>query len=223
MIKAIIFDMNGVIIDDESLQEKAFKDVLAGRGVNLNHADYYKYCIGLTDRQCIINFVKIYNINNVDKENLLFKKRKKYLEIISGNMKSFPGVRELVIKLSERYKLAVSSSSRREEVKMIIKNFGLAKYFLAIISGSDIKNHKPHPEPYLVAAKKLGFPVSECLAIEDTPVGISSAKAAGMKCVAVLTTNKRSDLKEADYVAKNFQEIEKIINNINKKYVRRKK
>lgn len=208
MIKAVIFDMNGVIIDDEPVHEKAFRLVCKEFSVELTSEIYEELCFGRTDVEGFDNIIKIFNLRNILPEELVEKKAELYFQFIEGNAKSYRGVLDLIKLLKGKIKLAVASNSREDEVDATLKNFGIKDFFDVVITGSDIKKGKPDPESYLLATKKLNERPEDCLAIEDSPAGVASAKAAGLKCAAITTTHKLEALKNADLVINDFSEID---------------
>lgn len=208
-IKAIIFDMNGVIVDDEPVHELAFKSVLKNYGVKLTSSDYRKLGMGRTDKEGFEAMIKKFGLKNMDINELIAKKSKKYLELIPARIKSVPGVVELIKKLVNRYPLALASSSTRQEIEMVLGCFKIKKYFPVIVSAENITHGKPEAEPYLLTAKKLGVDPISCLVIEDSKSGIISAKRAGMQCLAITTYHNESDLKNADYVIESFNQMPK--------------
>jgi len=215
MIKAILFDMNGIIIDDENIHEMAFRETLRPYNINFNHQTYLDCCSGKTDRAGYEEIAAKFS-TNLPIDDLLSQKGKMYLKLFPANKKSYFGIIELIHSLSGSYKLALTSSSSREEVNLITKEFGISNEFEVIISGDDVHKGKPDPEPYLITANKLGFEPKECVAIEDSPSGITSAKAAGCYCIAVTTTHTKKDLAAADLVVNDSSEITtQIIQNIN--------
>ncbi len=216
MIKAILFDMNGVIIDDEHIHKKAFGETVKKFGISLSHEDYIECCAGKADRQ---GYIDIENKFNVDLpiENLLKEKAQMYLKLFPKNKVSYEGVIDLIKKLSKEYLVALTSSSSRAEVDLIIEEFGIADDFVITISGGDVNIGKPDPEPYIKTAQILQVKPNECVVIEDSVSGIKSAKDAGCYCIAITTTHMRNELQDADIIVDKFEEIdENLINNIEK-------
>ncbi|MFA6295995.1 MAG: HAD family phosphatase [Patescibacteria group bacterium] len=215
MITAIIFDMNGVIINDEAIHELAFKEVCKKYNIILTSQGYKDLCMGKTDEQGFIEIIKKYKLDNVKISNLVEQKSTKYLELIPKNIKSYPGVIDLIKKLHKKFILALASSSSRQEIEMVLNYFKIKKLFKIIISADDISKSKPDPEPYLLTTKKINQKPENCLVIEDSKSGIMSAKRAGMKCIAITTTHNEKELVGADVIINKFSEItEKMIQNV---------
>ena len=211
MIKAVIFDMNGVIVNDEPVHEKAFQEVLKAYDVNLTSADYEKLCLGKTDRDGFIGVVGKFSLDKNLLEELLERKSKKYLELALGKVESFPGVLDLVERLSKKYALALASGAIRSEIDMVLEMFKIKKYFCVIVSGEEVAIGKPNPDHYLLTAQRLNLEPDSCVVIEDSKSGVQAAKSAGMKCIAITTSYDRSDLNLADRVVDKFSEMPEIL------------
>lgn len=215
MIKAIIFDMNGVIVDDEPVHERAFREVLKNYGVNLSPENYRELCFGKTDRDGFISVVENFSLGRSLLNELAEAKAKKYQELIAGDLQPVPGVVDLIANLSKKYKLALASGAIRPEIEMTLGLFGLEKYFSVVVSGEEVEVGKPNPEQYLLTARKLGEGPNSCLVVEDSQSGVQAAKAAGMACLAITTSFSQSELMLADKVIDDFSEVdEKIIESL---------
>lgn len=203
MIKAIIFDMNGVIVDDERLHEEAYRQVIEKYGHKLSSVEYHNEYMGSPNP---VNFQKIkekYDLA-VDVDILLREKGEAYLELAKKYLQPVPGAVRAIKVFAKKHQLALVSSSPLLEVQMILKHFAIEQYFSVIVSGDDVKIGKPDPEPYLLAAKRLKLRPYQCMVFEDSKQGIISAKVAGMKVVALSTNLEPEDLKLADIVMGDF-------------------
>ena len=207
MTKAIIFDMNGVLIDDEHIHELAFGKVLLNYGVKISHDDYQKICAGKTDRAGFEELAKTYKIP-IDPDAAILEKGKYYLSLFPSQKRTFLGAIELVRALSQKYVLALTSSAVKDEVELILQTFKIRELFKTIVSAEDVEHGKPDPEPYLLTARKLGLSPKDCVAIEDSPSGIHSAIASGMTCLAITTTHSKEELKQANQIFQSFAEIQ---------------
>ena len=212
MFKAIIFDMNGVIINDEELHAMAFSRVLSQFGVMLSREDkdYKEICLGRTDREGFEVLIERFGITE-DINELLRQKAEEYLKLVKGNIKSYPGVLELVHKLKDDFMLALVTGAIRQEAELTLKYFKIKDCFKVTITGDDTINGKPDPEPYIRAVEYLHISPDDCVIIEDSSIGVESAKRAGIECIAVLTTHQKEDLTKADFIAKDFKEVEEYI------------
>jgi len=186
MIKAVLFDFDGVVVQSEPLHMKTFLDVLKKYGVKVDRERWYREFAGTGSRHIFDVLTREYGITEQVDE--LIAKRKQIYEkaVKDGELELTPGIIEFLEKLrKKRIKTAIVSGSDRTNVLTALGVFGLEAYFDLIISGSDIKERKPEPGPFLHAAKKLGLQPGECIAIEDSVSGAKSAVAAGMNLVII--------------------------------------
>lgn len=216
MITCVIFDLDGVIINSEPIHKLAFKHVCQKHGVNFTDDDYKNFCLGKTDQEGFREIIKKYNTKDISTKDLQTEKNKKYLDLIADDIKPIAGVIKLIKKLANNFRLALTSSSSQQEIEVPLNKLGVRNYFEVIVSAQDVSKGKPDPQPYLSTAQKLNEVPQNCLVIEDTESGILSAKSAGMKCIAITTTQLKSELGYADLVIDDFSEInESIISNLN--------
>lgn len=206
-IEAVIFDMNGVIIDDEQVHEFAFKEVCKKYGVTLTSKEYSNLCMGRTDEECFIKIIEKFKVKDISVKKLIDLKSRKYLELIQKNIKSFPHAIKLITSLKANFRLALTSSSNRDEINMILAYFKINDFFEVIVSAQDIVHGKPHPEPYLLTAKKLKVSPKNCLVIEDSKNGVDAAKSAGMYCIGVHSSLIHQDLSKADIEVDSLKDI----------------
>ena len=183
-MKAIIFDMDGVLINTEPLHYKCWKEAVKEDGINLTY-DVYKACIGAT-REVLLEIIKDhYGKVYEDPAEVLHRMKEKKMQFIE--QEGFPmldGVKESIEALHNAgYHLAVASSSPRDAIEMTLEAIGIRKCFDSITSGSEVEHSKPAPDTFLCAMERLGMTPSDCLVIEDSTNGGKAAKAAGMKCV----------------------------------------
>jgi len=184
MIKAVIFDMDGVMIDSEPLWEKTEHILLARRDIKYT-ADYRDQIVGLNQNDSGKLLVDTFGLN--EEVQAIIDER---VEILTGIYKEeLKVVTELIPLLDElrenQFKLAVASSSPMRVINFVLDMFSLHKYFPIVVSGECTDDGKPHPAIYLHTADRLEVEASECVAIEDSINGVKSAKAAGMVCIAV--------------------------------------
>ncbi|MBV6624441.1 MAG: HAD family phosphatase [Rivularia sp. (in: Bacteria)] len=200
MIKAVIFDFNGVIINDEPIHQQLIEEILLEENLVLKRGEYQKRCLGRSDRACLRDLLA--SRGRVAGEEYLTKLQQKkaqsYVKQIETleKLPLYPGLNDLIFKLrSSNLKLAIVSGAIRQEIDLVLERAELAKYFQIIVTADDITTSKPKPNGYLLAVKRLSqehpelnLQASECLAVEDTLCGIQAAKAAGMKVVGVANT-----------------------------------
>jgi HAD superfamily hydrolase (TIGR01509 family) len=206
-IKFVIFDMNGVITDDEPIHELAFKNVCKKHMIMLTPTYYRKFCMGRTDKECFEEIFKKYNIINISVEDLVKEKFQEYSLLIKHGIKPVPYAIDLTRKLYNIFRLGLVSSAQKDEIKMILNYFNLNDCFEVIITSEDVNNGKPHPEPYLLAAKKICINPRMCVVIEDSKNGVMSAKSAGMYCIGFHNKNENQDLSKADAEVRSLKEI----------------
>lgn len=205
MISTIIFDMNGVITDDEDLHKVSTKEAFKDIGVILSSENYREFCMGRTDVTAFKDLFEKFKIKDETIENLIAKKSLKYQNLLKGNLKVYPGVISLIKRMSENYTLALTSSSTFDEVQLVVNQLNIKHLFKTIVTSNDVKYGKPNPEPYLLTADQLNVPYENCLVIEDSENGIISAKQARMICVAIPNTETKSKLSKADHIIENYE------------------
>lgn len=212
-LKAVIFDFNGVIINDEPIHLKIFQKVLREEGIRLTSDVYYKNFLAYDDQNCFEMILKESDRPHFPQivKELVGRKAHYYEDYIKTHLVLFPGAKKWVQSFSKHYPLAIASAALKHEIKWVLEKAVLVNYFKVIVSAEDTKRSKPDPESYLLALKKLNrikkIQPQECLVIEDSITGISGAHRAGMKCLALAHTYKKTQLKEADLVLKNFSEL----------------
>ncbi len=210
MFKAVIFDFNGVIVDDEPLHLELFRRVLAEEGIALTDEDYHAKYLGYDDKGCFTAALADYgraDLANPDFiAELIERKAGYYRQAIEEQFLLFPGAVELVQKLSAKFPLAIASGALREEIEIVLRRGKIRDCFHAIIASEDVTACKPDPEGYVMALAALNAlrkdPIhpSECLVIEDSIAGIEAAKRAGMWCLAVTNSYDADELTKADWI-----------------------
>ncbi len=213
--KAVIFDFDGVIMETEPYHIEAFrKTIEEDFGLKLAYDEVLAYA-GLTHAEKIRRIFRKKGLPvDFDAEAEREKILKRAFETIEKKVRkggiSLPkGLLEFLGRLKARkYKIGLATVNKRKYISRILKIAKIDKCFDAAVTSDDIKKPKPDPEIYVKAAKKLKVAPANCTAIEDSVYGIQSAKAAGMKCIAITTTNTRERLKDADIIVDGFEEID---------------
>jgi HAD superfamily hydrolase (TIGR01509 family) len=207
MIKAAIFDMDGIIIDSEPLQMVAINQVMAQWDIQLSEEDF----LPMIGRRLSDDFVDLKKKFPVPVEYPEFAKMKNqaYQNLIQHSIQEMPGLSRLLKELKKaNILLAVASGSGRWDIDLVLEGLGLSSAFDVITSGNEVTHGKPHPEIYILTANRLQIAPEFCVAFEDTSYGVTSAKSAGMKCVAVPHKyTVTHDFREADMVADSLQKL----------------
>lgn len=220
MIRAVIFDFNGVIVDDERVHFELFRDVLAQEGVTLTEAEYYEKFLGCDDRGAFVGALDAANQETPSEriEALIARKARQYADAAESGLRFFPGAAETVRALALRYPVAVCSGALRPEIEYALNRLGIRESIFSVVSSEDTTHCKPDPEGYLLTLAALRLmPAAElddleprsCLVIEDSLAGVEAAKAAGMYAVGVTHTYSEAELKSAgaDAVVTSLSEI----------------
>ena len=207
MLKAILFDFDGVLADTEPLHFRMFQQVLQEERIPLGEDEYYQKYVGFDDRDCFHAILAEHGRSIAPEtiRRLVARKAVMMLDHLKAAPVVYPGIVEFVKSSASRYRLAVVSGALRQEIELILQTAGMRTDFEHITAAEDVRNGKPDPEGYLHALRSLNrnAPVlaPECLVIEDTLFGIQAAHAAGMRCLAVYTTFPADQLASADAIA----------------------
>jgi beta-phosphoglucomutase len=205
--KGILFDFDGVLGDTMQDNFLAWKNSMSNFEININPEDYFPL-EGMRVIDVAKTLAKKYG-KEIDYEEAVKLKNKYYLE--NHSFRFYIGVEKLIDSLRAAGKrLAIVSASPKEKLEKTVPKEFLDK-FEVVISGDDCKIGKPHPEPYLNAMNKLGLSIGDCVVIENAPLGIQSAKSAGIYCIALTTTVNREHLNEADKILQNHEELRNVL------------
>ncbi|MEW6145950.1 MAG: HAD family phosphatase [Thermodesulfobacteriota bacterium] len=184
MIKAVIFDMDGVMIDSEPLWEKTERILLARRNIDYS-PEYRDLIVGLNQRDSGKLLRDTFSLGETVDE-IISERVEILTAIYEEELNLMPALTPLLESLRPRgYLMAVASSSPLSVINFVLDMFSLYPYFDAVVSGECTENGKPHPDIYLHTAERLGVRPQECVAIEDSINGVMSATAAGMYCIAI--------------------------------------
>ncbi|MFH1182001.1 MAG: HAD family phosphatase [Candidatus Woesearchaeota archaeon] len=207
MIKAVIFDMDGVIIDSEAIHLEADNEVLKEFGKSLSEKENLKY-VGTCNEEFYSDMKKKFNLP-ISVEELVRRKVEIDIKLVGEKAKPILPTLELIKLLSKnKYKLALASSLATLQIESILRKLNLKKYFETIVSVDCVAKAKPSPEMFLKAANLLGVKNSDCIVIEDSDKGVMAAKAAGMKVIAVPNSyTKHHDLSKADLIVSSLGDV----------------
>ncbi len=215
MLRAVIFDFNGIIVDDEPIHFELFQKVFAEEGIELTKDAYYARYLGFDDRGAF-GFGYLEHKRPLSQEKLaqlIERKAVYYQEAIQNHVAIFPGVKKLVADLAQSLPLAVASGALRNEIETILTTANLIHHFKAVISAEDVERGKPEPDIYLKALAALNahsgntIEARECVVIEDSKEGIKGARRAGMKCLAVTNSHAAVLLGEANVIVKSLEDV----------------
>ena len=207
---AVIFDMDGVIVDSEPRHEQAFLDVVRSLGYGDNHGLRFADYVGRSDQELWIDFVKK-NRPRQTLEQLLALKRQRVVEIIRREQPVFEGLPELLAGLAPKFHLAVASGSERVVVEEVLALKELRRFFSAVVTAGDVRQGKPAPDIFLRAADLLDTSPDHCWVIEDSKPGVAAGLAAGMRVIAITNTHPADELTHAHHVVKSYREIAELL------------
>lgn len=200
MIKAIIFDLDGVLVDSEPIHFKAHRRALDSFGIHLTLDDYMDFGVAKGDLNLYTKASQKYVVA-IDFEKIASLKKELYKNLINEKSELMDGVIEVLETLSQKYILAIASSGEKSAVSFILQKFDIEKYFDFIVTGNDVEKVKPNPDIYLKVVELMDLKKEECIAIEDSESGLIAAKEAGIKCVVVpCDFTKAQDFSRADIV-----------------------
>lgn len=217
-LRAILFDFDGVLADSEPLHLAMFQKVLEEEGIPLSRGVYYQNYLGLDDRGV---FQAVYRDNQLALDeakelDLVRRKNRLILEETKKGSLLMPGAEDFVRLAARDHFLAIVSGALRSEIQAILNAVGLLETFQVIVGAEDVSRGKPAPEGFLSAVRLLNrdfVPAAEillpaeCLVIEDSPWGLDAGKAAGMKCVGLLTSYSNDKLGQADLIAQDLKSL----------------
>jgi HAD superfamily hydrolase (TIGR01509 family) len=208
MIRAIIFDMDGLMIDSEPFHYEAYRKVFNSFGKEFAEEENSKRYIGISDIDAAKDMVTRFNIP-ISPENLVRRKQALYKTILQNQVVPQPGLIELLGKLQRYgYKKAIASSSTLDEIEAVINALRINSFIDNSCSVEEVTKGKPSPDIFLLAAEKLGIKPSECLVLEDAPSGIDAAIAAKMMCYAIPSRETRNkDFSKANRILHSLEDV----------------
>lgn len=214
LLKAIIFDFDGVITDTEPVHMQAWLHVLSTLNISFGNEEYEANYLGLNDRDFLDAVGRIHNRTFCaeEKKSLINKKLKYTIKSLEESIPVLPGVVSFIKENSRKSALAICSGAIKEEVHFVLKKLKLTDFFDPVITQEDVLYGKPNPEGYKLAftqlQNRLGqiLSTNNCIAIEDSPKGIQAARAAGIKCLAVSNSYPSNMLSHADWIVSSVSE-----------------
>jgi len=212
VIKAIVFDFDGVLADSEPLHLRAYQQVLSRFGISLSRDEYYANYLGYDDQGVFEQLTARHRVqlSERDVRALIDEKTGVFDATIEASIDSgailYPGAAACVALMASRYPLGIASGALRHEIEAILRGAKLDQYFRFIVASGETPEGKPAPHPYRRAAELHDMQPHECAAIEDSRWGIESAKAAGLACVGITTTYSQEHLTAADRIIRSLDE-----------------
>lgn len=206
---AILWDYNGVIVNDEHLHEQAFNTVINKFGAAISHEQFVEYCVGRSDKNAAIN-IKTLNpekLAAIEALEIVRQKKEEYERVANPKTIISPGAPEQLKLLAQEFRMAIISGSYRNEIIATLEANEITNLFETLVTIEDISRSKPDPEGYVKALDTLGLEAADAIVVEDTPAGIAAAKAAGVTCIGMAQTLPESYLTSADYIVKNITQI----------------
>ena len=219
MLRAIIFDFDGILVDSEPLILKLIQEMAAREGWALSEEEYYRDYLALDDRGVVEHLWRSHgrSLSLARRAEVLEWKTRAYEKIIQDGLPPIPGALEFVFSAARHFPLAIASGSLRAEIKHLLQKLDVREKFAVLAAAEDCQRSKPDPEIYLKALSRLQelpllheplLQAGECLAIEDAPLGVEAAQAAGMKCLALAHSRPQAALRHADWVAREFADVD---------------
>ncbi len=206
MTHAVIFDMDGVISDTQSLHAQVESQVLKKFGITLSPTYITEHFSGTKDVELFIKILAQHKSHESAQKLLEEKWQRMYMH--EDKIRAIDYVKPFIASLSAQgLLLAVGSASRTQFVEYVLNKLDLRKYFSVIASSYDVALGKPHPDLFLLAAHKLNVTPDTCVVVEDAPAGIEAANRAGMKSIGITTTHTKADLKMATKIIDSFTQI----------------
>ncbi len=211
MLRALVFDFNGVVVNDEPLHCRAFRTVFEEEGIPLSEETYYARYLPMDDHSLVKAFY-------VDRERplpaselgrIVHRKEEVYRAEMRRGLPLFAGVPEFLRRAAELWPIGMASGAARDEIEFILDGAGLRSLFRTIVAAEDVTRGKPDPECFVKALGQLNRALGrtqpevrpeETLVFEDSPAGVRAARAAGMRCIGITNSVSADRLKEADRV-----------------------
>jgi HAD superfamily hydrolase (TIGR01509 family) len=208
-IKAIVFDFDGVLADSEPIHLRVYQEILEPHGIHLDRATYCEKYLGFDDEGAFQQIAADHQLLLGDEEieMLIEQKSRRFQELVSSRNVLYPGAVPCAHRLGAAWPLGIASGALRDEIELMLSGAALLDAFRFIVSAGDTERTKPAPDPYLRAAELHGVPPAACVAVEDSHWGLQSARAAGMRTIAVTHTYPRGTLLDAGAVVDSLDEI----------------
>jgi len=206
-IKAVIFDLDGIIVDSEPLHFEAAKFALKELGIDLTLEEYLQFGVAKGAKNLYEKISEKYVVV-IDMKRVFEVKNNKFQELFKMNVFPRKGIIEVIESFSGKYTLAIASSGIRDNVIFVLEKINIKDKFSLIVTAEDVARVKPFPDIYEKSCELLGLDKTECIAIEDSETGVESAKGAGIRCIAVpCEFTKHQNFSKADVVLDSFDKL----------------
>ena len=210
-LKGVVFDMDGVIIESEHTHYQAICEAM-GDEMDQTYQTFLSKCTGGDERFAM---GRLAEFSGIEYDESIFqqwsqRKAEAYRRLVSESAKAMPGAIELVCSVAEKFPVGLATGSRRSDVEVAFSTLAGGKLnglFQSIVTSDDVAKTKPDPATYAKAAEGMGVSPSDCLAIDDSPNGVSSAKKAGMKVLGITAIHDDSSLRDADWHLRSLEEV----------------
>ena len=207
MIKGVLFDMDGVLVDSEAFICRSAIEMFREKGLNVAEKDFRSF-VGMGENIYLGGVAEKYNLR-IDIDEAKARTYEIYEELSAGNLDPLPGALEFIeLCRNKGLKLALATSTDKIKMEISLREIGLSpQSFLTTVNGLEIERKKPFPDIYIKAAFNLRLKPEDCLVVEDAISGVKASKAAGCKCLAVTTTFTKEKLSEADWICESLLEV----------------
>jgi HAD superfamily hydrolase (TIGR01509 family) len=211
VVRAVLWDNDGVLVDTERLYFQANREVMAEHGFELSRELFADYSL----RQGRSVFDLLEGLSGADFDDLRARRNARYELLIAAGVRVFDGVRETLEALRGRVPMAIVTSSNAAHFEAIHEQTDLLHYFDFVLKNGDYVHHKPHPEPYLTAARRLALDPSDCVVVEDSERGVEAAHRAGMRCIAIPNAlASDGDFGLASLIAESVHEVPRLLDQL---------
>lgn len=206
-LEAVLFDLDGVLIDSEPLHAEAKRRVFAHYGIEVPETVYDEFK-GRTDREVLEHVAEHYAENSASVDALIDRKREEFWRLLE-DLTPMQGAEAFVRAAARRWRLALTTSASQHTRELAFDPLACAECFEVVVTAGDVTRSKPDPQPYRLTAQRMGVAPARCLVIEDSLSGVRAARAAGCRVAALTTSMERSRLEEAGarVVAESFEEL----------------
>jgi len=184
-LKAILFDHDGTLVDSESTHLQLWRQIVAPYGVEIRDSDYWQHMLGVPVERNAADLIRLYGLD-ADVDTLVAAKLAANARFLADGF--FPAMTDadkVLRSLAPRLRLGLVSGSQRNCVEASLRGHGWSALFERVVTGDDVSRNKPHPEGYLQALEQMGLGAGDCVAVEDTEVGVRAARGAGLAVVAI--------------------------------------